>query len=286
MPTPASPTVRLRRLGAELRRHREAAGLTAEEAAVALDCHGSKISRMENGRSAVRPRDVRDLLKRYGVDDPALSETLEALAREGKRRGWWQNYSESVSPEHSEYIGLEAVASSIRSYQNMILPGLLQTADYTRAIIDSHVARLDEDAIDSRLTVRHTRQKVLDRTSPPFHMWAVVHEAALRAPVGGAQVMRGQIDALVTRVAEEKVTLQVLPFAAGAHAGMHGPFVILGYPEMTELDVVLLENLTSSLYLEEPSQVARYTEIFDHLRATALSPRDSLAFLKTTYKDL
>ncbi|WP_406281238.1 helix-turn-helix domain-containing protein [Embleya sp. NBC_00896] len=286
MPAQPGPSVRRRQLGATLRSLRETAGITAEEAAVVLDCHASKLSRLENGRSGVRPRDVRDLLSRYGVDDEGLRTALEALARTSYQRGWWHQYSGTLDQEHTDFIGLEATASSVRNFQPLLIPGLLQTEDYLTAIIESHHIQDTPEQVAARVAVRTARQEVLTRAQNPLSLWVVVHEAAVRHVVGGREVMRAQIQHIREWAAVPNVTVQVLPFAAGAHAGMHGPFAIVSFPALAALDVVYIENLTSSLYVEEPEQVQTYTGGFDHLRAAALAPKESLAFLAHLGKDL
>lgn len=286
MAAPTTPTLRLRRLGLELKRLRELAGLTADEAATTLDCHGSKISRIENGRSAVRPRDVRDLLGRYGVTDKSAVARLEGLARHGRDRGWWQDFGDAVTPDYVDYISLEAGAIGLDTFETMLVPGLLQTPEYMRAVFAAHLTPLSDEQIEARIHLRSLRQKALDRSESPLALWAVVHEAALRAPVGGSREMRAQLGVLRERAAQRNITVQVLPLESGAHAGMHGSFGILRYPESDDLDVVFAEHLTGALYIEEPSQVIRHLETFDHLRATAMSPRATLAFIEQCGEDL
>ncbi|WTW94399.1 helix-turn-helix domain-containing protein [Streptomycetaceae bacterium NBC_01309] len=281
-----SPTLRLRRLGLELKRLRELAGLTADEAATALDCHGSKISRMENGRSAVRPRDVRDLLARYGVVDRPTFARLEGLARHGRDRGWWQDFGDAVAPDYADYVSLEAGAVGLDTFEAMLVPGLLQSPAYMRAVFAAHPATLDDAQVDARMHVRALRQQALDRDESPLALWAVVHEAALRTPVGGRREMRRQLGILRDRAAQRNITVQALPLDSGAHAGMHGSFGILRYPEAADLDVVFTEHLTGAFYIEEPAQVTRYLETFDRLRANAMSPRATLAFIEQCGEDL
>lgn len=283
VPTPA---LRLRRLGVELKRLRERAGLTADEAATTLDCHGSKISRIENGRSAVRPRDVRDLLARYGVADRTAIARLESLARQGRYRGWWRDFGDSVAPDYVDYVSLEAAALGLDTFETMLVPGLLQSPAYTRAIFASHPADLSDEQIDARIQLRALRQQALDRTESPLAVRAVVHEAALRTPVGGRREMRRQLDMLRERAAQRNITVQALPLASGAHAGMHGSFGILRYPEADDLDVVFTEHLTGAAYVEERAQVTRYLGTFDQLRAAAMSPSATLAFIEQCGEDL
>lgn len=266
-----SPTVRRRRLAAELRRLRDRADLTIEDVAEKLECSTSKISRIETGHVGVKPRDARELLRLYGVADDQL-DALVQLAKEARTKGWWHAYNEVFT---GAFVGLEAEASSLRAYQALLVPGLLQTGDYMRTVI--HAARPDATATeaDKRVEARLARQRLLTDADPPRY-WAVIDEAVLYRPVGGATVMREQLDRLVARAALPHVTVQVLPFSAGAHSGMDGPFLILGFPEQADPDVVYVDSTTAGFYLEEPAEILRYTLMFDHLRAAALSPDDSL----------
>jgi transcriptional regulator with XRE-family HTH domain len=271
MPRGQSPTVRRRRLAAELRRLREKAQLTIEDVAEKLACSSSKISRIETGHVGVSPRDARELLRLYGVPGDQL-EALVQLAREARKKGWWHAYNEVFT---GAFVGLEAEASSLRAYQALLVPGLLQTRDYMRAVI--HAARPDatQAQVDKRVQARLARQELLTEPDPPQY-WAVIDEAVLCRSVGGDAVMRAQLRSLTASAVLPHVTIQVLPFAAGAHAGMEGPFLILGFPEQADPDVVYVDNTTAGIYLEEPPEILRYTLMFDHLRAAALSPDDTL----------
>ncbi|MEU8134469.1 helix-turn-helix domain-containing protein [Streptodolium elevatio] len=286
MPALPGPSVRRRQLGNALRKFREGAHLTAEDAARVLDCHASKLSRIENGQSGVRARDVRDLLDRYGVDDAAARTALEALARSSYQRGWWHDYSDALDPGYTDLIALEATASDVRNYQTLLVPGLLQTESYLRAVIDAHPNGYAEEQVRQRLDVRAARQQALTRESSPLRLWTVVHEAALRHAIGGARTMREQLAHLREFARVPNVTLQVLPFEVGAHPGLNGPFALIGFPELRDLDVVYLETLTSSLYVEAPEQVRQYADVFEHLRAVAASPKRSLAFIDRLRDDL
>ena len=266
-----SPTVRRRRLASELRRLRDNAGLTIDDVADKLSCSSSKISRIETGHVGVNPRDARELLKLYGVDADQI-EALVQLSRQARNKGWWHAYNEVFT---GAFVGLEAEASSLRTYQALLVPGLLQTEDYMRAVI--RAARPDETAaqVEKRAKARLVRQNLLTDVDPPRY-WAVIDEAVLCRPVGGARVMRAQLNWLIARAGLPHVTVQVIPFGIGAHAGMEGPFLILGFPEPADHDVVYLDSITTGVYLEEPAAIARYTLMFDHLRAAALGPEASL----------
>lgn len=268
------PTMRRRRLAGELRRLRESAALTIEEVADKLDCSASKISRVETNQVGVTPRDVRDILALYGVP-PEQSAALIQLARDARKRGWWHAYHEAFT---GAFVGLEAEASALRAYQALLVPGLLQTQDYTRSVMKAARPDATEAQIEHRVAGRQVRQRLLVDHDPPQY-WAVIDEAVLHRPVGGRDVMRAQIERLLEVAAWPRVTLQVIPFSAGAHAGMEGPFLILSFPEPGDSDVVYVENTTSGSYLEEPADIVRYTLTFDHLRAAALGPDDTLTMM-------
>jgi transcriptional regulator with XRE-family HTH domain len=279
-----SPTVRRRRLALELRRLREAARLTCEEVADHLECSASKISRVETGRVSVSPRDVRDMLEVYNV--PAdQRESLVQLARDSRQKGWWHAFSDTMQPQFVTYVGLESAASEIRIYEVSLIPGLLQTEDYARTVMRSRMMNSPSEDVERSVALTMARQPALTRDDPP-KVWAVLDEAALRRRVGGSGLMRMQLEHLLTQAALPNVAVQVIPFAGGAHPGMGRPFVILVFPERVDTDVVYLEDLTSSLYLEDVAEVDRYNVFFNHLRATALSFDDSLALIASVLKEM
>jgi transcriptional regulator with XRE-family HTH domain len=266
-----SPTVRRRRLAARLRELRETAELTIDEVGERLECSASKISRIETGHVGVTPRDVRDMLEVYGIDDDER-EALVQLAREARKKGWWHAYNEVFT---GSFVGLESDASSLHTHQALLVPGLLQTEAYTRALIRAVRPDAAETDVERRVQGRLNRQRLITDENPPEY-WAVLDEAVLRRTVGGPEVMREQLKWLVEAATLPNVTLQVVPFSAGAHAGMEAPFLILGFPEQADPDVVYVENSTSGVYLEQPEDVHRYTLMFDHLRAAALKPDDTV----------
>lgn len=274
-----NPTVRRRRLGSELRKLREAAGRSLEDAAEVLECSRSKISRIELGYLGIRTRDVRDLLNDYEVEDEALRTHLMALAKDGNKRGWWEAYGHIVTPPYANFLQLEADADYIRSFESILIPGLLQTEAYSRAVIRANPALVRDEEVDTLMRIKAERQRLLTHVEKPVRFWAIIGEAALRTPIGGPKVMRGQLEYLAETVEQSNVTLQVLPYAAGAHAGLSGPFVLFSYNVPNDTGIVFLENLTSSLYLETPDEVANYTLVFDALRSSALNPADSLDFV-------
>ena len=281
--TQQSPTVRRRRLALELRRFREAARLTCEEVAEHLECSISKISRIETGRVSVSPRDVRDMLGLYGVSGPQQASLVQ-LARESRQKGWWDAYSDAIEPRFATYIGLESAASEIRIYEVTLIPGLLQTEEYARAVIAAGTVDGRLESVERTVAFRMARQPALT-SDEPAQLWVVLDEAALRRRVGGAGLMRLQLDHLLELGRLPNVALQVLPFGAGAHPAMGRPFVILAFPERADPDVVYLEDLTSALYVENVAEVDRYNVFFNHLRATALSFEESAALIMSVIKD-
>ncbi|KZB84499.1 helix-turn-helix domain-containing protein [Amycolatopsis regifaucium] len=265
------PTVRRRRLASELRRLREAADLTIDEVSEKLECSASKVSRIETGHVGVTPRDARDMLELYGIAGDE-QEALVQLAREARKRGWWHAYNEVFT---GTFVGLEADASSLRAFQALLVPGLLQTERYARAVIRAMRPDAEEAEVRRRVAARMARQELLTDPSPPEY-WAVMDEAVLHRTVDGAEVMAEQLYRMVAMAGRANVTIQIVPFGAGAHPGMEGPFLIMGFPELADTDVVYVDSTSSGLYLEEPPDVRRYALMFDHLRAAALKPDDSV----------
>ncbi|MFM9371066.1 helix-turn-helix domain-containing protein [Streptomyces sp. Da 82-17] len=278
------PAVRRRKLGSELRALRDRAGLTSGQAALRVGWHQSKVSRIETGRSAAKPADVRLLLDAYEVADAQLRALLEALAggaegERGARQQWWHAYKGLLPPAYRDFISLEAQACRLRTLETSVVPGLLQTPEYARAVTRASLDGLPDDQVDTLVEIRLARQEVL-RGDPPLQLSAVLDEAVLRRPVGGYGVMARQLRHLVETARRlPHVRLQVLPFAAGAHIGLTGPFVIFSFPNIADLDVVVLDHLVSSLYLERKEDLQAYSEAFDSLGEHALPPDDSLEFI-------
>ncbi|MEV6983442.1 helix-turn-helix transcriptional regulator [Sphaerisporangium sp. NPDC051017] len=270
-----SPTLRLRRLGHELRRLREDKGLTIREAAAQLEWSAAKISRIESGHTKrVDVQNIRALCGLYGVTEQGFVETLLALAREAKQRGWWQAYQDIIE---GPYVGLESEASTIRTFQLGCIPGLLQTAEYAAAITRAASVR-DPEEVERRVGMRMKRQEVLGRAAPP-QFWAVIDESAVLRPVGGRETHEAQLRKLIDTYSLDHVKVQILPLAAGEHAGLTGQFVILDFPEITDRSVVYLETATEGLYLEEAPQLKRYNVLFQHVCASALSVEASITHL-------
>ncbi len=275
--------VRRRRLGAELRRLREAAQLRCDEVAARLDCSASKISRIETGRVSVSPRDVRDLLHIYGVPDDQR-DTLIQLARESRQKGWWQAYGDSVEPHLATYLAMESAASEIRVYRGTRLPGLLQTEDYARAVVDANSPGIPRPGDGRFLAYRMERQQQAKTRSP--RLWVVLDEAALRRHVGGPEVMRAQLGQLIRLSADPEMLLQVIPFAAGAQIVVDLPFAILAFPDRADPDVVCIRYPTGTVWIEDTTEVGTYNRLFRDLQAVALSKEDSAALMTSLLEDL
>jgi transcriptional regulator with XRE-family HTH domain len=273
-----NPTLRGRRLAMELQRRREATGMSREEVARQLEWSTSTIFRIETGRSRPQPGNVRTLLELYGVTGPERDGLIQ-LTRDARQPGWWHSFRDVLPNPYEVYIGLEAGAASIRNFEPVVVPGLLQTEDYARAMFRNGPRELDRDEVDRRVEVRLARQEILTRDDR-LRLWAVIDEAVIRRLVGGSDVMRGQLHHLADAAQRGKTTIQVVPYRAGAHAGTTGPFVILDFEEPTDPAVVYVETLAGDIYLEERSDVNRYTLAFDRLVAAALRPDESVLLIE------
>jgi transcriptional regulator with XRE-family HTH domain len=272
------PTVQRLLVGAKLRRLRTDMGLSREEAAQAIRASEWKIHRLENGQVGFKERDLVDLLARYGVTDPEEINELLTMAREANTPGWWQHYGDVLPQWFRTYVDLESAAALIRTYEGQFVPGLLQTDDYMRAVI--HGAHLDEssDEVGRRVRLRMARQILLTREHPP-RLWAVVDEAALRRPVGGPGVMKGQLERLLDATKLPNVTLQILPFDTGAHPAMVGSFSILRFADRELPDVVYLEHLTNAVYLDKRAEVERYLDVMELLCVDSEPPAKTVDVL-------
>jgi transcriptional regulator with XRE-family HTH domain len=274
-----SPTVRRRELGALLRKLRTKKGLTVEQAADRLLFSMSKLSRMETGHGVATPRDVRDLCDLYGVTDEAERDHMMQLAAEGKRQAWWQSYDLG----YATYVGLEAEAVSISAFQSSVVHGLLQTADYARAGHEAAMPRLDSGQIDMQIEAKLTRQRVLTRDSPPS-LAAVLDEAALHRLAGGRLVMAAQLTKILDMASLPNVLVQVLPYEVGAHPALESNFTILELPDQTP-DIVFVEGLVGSIYLEREDALEKYHKIFQRLQSIALNPKDSAELIARNIRD-
>jgi transcriptional regulator with XRE-family HTH domain len=265
-----SPKVRRRRLGIELRQLREGAEYTIEQVAARLEVSDSKISRIENGQVGATPRDVRDMAALYGVTGQRM-ENLMQLARETREKPWWHEYSDLKL----DYAAYEAEASSILIFSPMLLPGLLQTADYARSVLRAIRYDMPSEQIERFVEFRMKRQGLLTEPNPPS-LWVVIDEAILCRMIGGAKVMHQQVKSLIEIASLPNVTLQLLPFSGGAHAGLDGPFFVVRFLEPTDRDMIYFEHTDWEHYVDDPKAITLYLTLFEHLRAAALKPDDSI----------
>jgi hypothetical protein len=280
----AGPTVRRMLVGAQLRRLRIEAGVSREEAGEAIRASEWKIHRLENGQVGFKERDIIDLLRLYGVTDADDIAAFLELAREANAPGWWQDYGDVLPQWFRAYVDLEAVATLIRTYEGQLVPGLLQTDDYVRAVIHDTSLESSEE-VGRRVRLRMARQTLLTGEHPP-RLWAVVDEAALRRPVGGHEVMRGQVERLIAATKLPNVTLQILPLARGAHPAMVGAFSILRFADRQLPDVVYLEHLTNALYLDKRDEVERYLDVMELLCVDSEPPAKTVELLTKILDEL
>jgi transcriptional regulator with XRE-family HTH domain len=275
-----SPKVRRRRLGIELRQLRDAAGLTIDQVAAQLECSDSKISRLENGQVSATPRDVRDMAALYGATGKQL-ENLMQLARETREKPWWHKYGDL----QTDYAAFEAEAMLIEAFSPLAIYGLLQTPDYARAVIRAVRFDLSTQQLEQRVDFRTARQQLLDGKQAP-QLRCVIDEGVLRRPVGGKEVMHDQLRHLVELAQHPQVTIQVLPFHAGEHAGLDGPFAIMRFPDVNDPDMVYLEHTRKDSYLDDEASVRQYADIFNHLRGSSLRTDDSIKLLEIVADEL
>ncbi|MEU9445335.1 helix-turn-helix transcriptional regulator [Streptomyces sp. NPDC048304] len=266
-------------LGSQLRRLREARGITREAAGYSIRASESKISRMELGRVSFKTRDVEDLLTLYGITDESERESLLSLAREANVAGWWHSYTDVLPSWFPTYVGLEGAASLIRVYEVQFVHGLLQTEDYARAVVRRGMKGASPADVERRVALRLERQKHLFANSAPeFHI--VLDEAALRRPYGDRAVMRGQLQHLIDISERPNVRLQIMPFSFGGHSGESGAFTILSFPDADLSDVVYMEQLTSALYLDKREDVAQYEQALKELQQDSPGPAESRDLLR------
>lgn len=279
------PTVRRRRLGTELRRLRDSAGYKLEEVAGMLGVAPSTLSRIETGKAPTKSAYLSQLLELYQVTDAGQRQILVDMAREGHRKGWWAAYDDVLPSGLGVYVGLEAEASGLRSYEIAVVHGLLQTTDYARAILRASAPRHTADQIERLVDLRMERQRRLD-DNPPLDLWVIHDEAVIRRTVGGPVVMRHQLTHLLVAAGLPGVTLQVLPFDTGAHAGHDGPFSIVEFHDRSDSEVVYVESTAGPIYLEKDREVRACAEVFDRLRAAALPPEASLDLISKAAREL
>jgi transcriptional regulator with XRE-family HTH domain len=282
---PTAPSLRRRRLAAELRRLREQSGLGVTDVAKRLDWQASRLSRLENRQSSISGPDLRKLLDLYEVEDQDYRTYLTEIARRLNERGWWQKYSGEITGTGlADLISVEEETRTIRSYEQELVPGLLQTPEYAQEIFRAGWPINTADQVKRKVEIRIERQQVLTRPEPPPPRFsAVLGEGVLRRPVGGREVMLRQLEYLMQLPRDQpNVTIQVLPFDTGVHPAMVAPFTMLTFPDPDDRGMVNLESAAGVLFLEDPAEIRIYDEIWSTLQARALSPDDSQTFLRST----
>jgi len=280
------PTVRLRRLGMELRVLREAAGLNSQQAAEELGCSQSKISRVETGKSPVSVRDVRDLLGLYQVTDREQCERLLGLARDSRQRGWWAEFGSWLPSGFDTYAGMEAATASVRAYQAQLVHGLLQTEDYARALLRALRVEDTRESVEKLVEFRMARQAQLTRAESPLRLWVIFEEEVLKRPVGGSAVMQAQLQRILEAAEEPTITIQVLPTDRGAHAGLDGSFSVFEFPDPGDPDVAYVGGPIGTVFIEKNEDVKRFATRFDHLRAAALDIGESADLIAHVARDM
>ncbi|MCC8244110.1 helix-turn-helix domain-containing protein [Saccharothrix luteola] len=273
----STPTIRLRRLAGQLRRLRESTGLRREDVEERTGLHATTLYRIETARSRPQYRTFDMLLKLYGVPtDEQLR--LKALYKQSAGEGWIQPWHESLREEYTTYISFEREAHGVRHYSAMFIPGLLQTEDYTRAVVRGVSYAASPDQVEDRVRTRMERQAVLTKERP-IKLWAIIDEAALHHEVGGRDVMLAQLDRLGEAATAPNTTIQVVPFSAGAHVGMPGQFLILDFDDPLDTDLVYIDSQAGEIFLESDTDMERFRDSFEHLVAVAMSPDDSVGLI-------
>ena len=281
-PTTGS-VVRRMILGNQLRRLRENAGITRADAGYRIRGSDSKMSRLELGRVGFKERDVVDLLKFYGVDDPEEHEKFLTLATLTNQPGWWRRYNDLMPKWFEDFVGLEEAASRIQAYELQFVPGLMQTEAYTRAIVSRGESSIVSREVDRRVALRMQRQKVLLGPEAP-RLWAVIDESVLHRPLGGRTVLLAQIDRILELTALPHISVQIVPYAVSGCAA-EGSFTVLRFAEPDVPDVVYIEQLTGAMYLEKRSDVDHYLDVSNRLGATSLDPAASMRFLSEVLRE-
>jgi hypothetical protein len=279
------PTVLKILLGAQLRRLRETAGVSRDDAGYHIRASGSKISRLELGRVSFKERDVSDLLDLYNVGGEQKDQLVQ-LTHEANATPWWQKYRDVVPDWFQVYVGLEEAATLIRVYEVQFVPGLLQTEEYARAVVMQGSPGLSADEVDNRVNVRLGRQRLFAKEENAPRLWAIVDEAALRRPMGGRDVLAGQVKRLMEAVNESNITLQVMPFKYGGHGAEGGAFTIMRFPEADLPDMVYMEYLTGAHYIDKPEEVEVYAAVMERLSVAGTSPEKTRDILADILKEL
>lgn len=278
------PTVRLRRLAAELRRLRADAGLSREQVAEQTGVNEGTLYRIETARARPQRRTLMALLDLYEVTGSLRNDLLD-IAKTADGQGWLRAYHAELPEEYAAYISFEAEARSVRNYESLFIPGLLQTEDYARAVISGTLPMATTTEVEQRVRARIERQELLS-SEKPLRLWAIVDEAAIRRMVGGVSVMRTQLEHLVTAAGQPNITLQVITFEVGAHPGMPGSFVYMEFKGPSDPELVYVDSLAGDLFLEAEADLRRYASMFDHLRAIALSPAQTTGMISTVIESL
>jgi len=279
------PTVRRRRLGTELRKLRESNGFKLEEVAAQLGVAPSTLSRIETGKAPTKSAYLNQMLEMYGVADAGQRQVLVDMAREGHRKGWWAAYDDVLPSGFDIYVGLEAETAAVRGYEISVVHGLLQTPDYARAVLREMFPRHAAEQIDRLVDLRIERQRRFD-DELPLELWAILDEAVIRRPVGGTAVMCAQLEHLLVMADRPGLTLQILPFSCGAHAGHGGPFTILEFPNRSDSQVSYVESVAGNIYLEKDREMRLRSEAFDRLIAAALAPGASADMIAQAANEL
>lgn len=285
MPINQNPTIRQRWLARQLRELRSTAGLTHADAARALGSAESKIGRIENAQSGIRLPDLRALLDAYNVTDAQLRSEMEDLARETRRKGWWSRYTNAVASMYTAYVAAEWDAAELYNVETNLVPGLLQTPEYTEAVIRLQSPDFTAEAVEAQIKVRAERRQILERNEP-LHLWVIISESVLYHRVAGRDVMKGQLEELGASSHRQTVDLQVLPREDPMNACLFGPFVIMSFPRSVETDVVYTESPTSALYYEDASDVETYTTLFRRLNMAAANVSKSRALIREALREM
>ncbi len=273
------PTVRLRRLAGELRGLRTGAGLTREEVSEQTGINPATLYRIETAKVRPQRRTLMAMLDKYGVTDEDKRSELIALSRQAAQLGWLQAYESELPELYTTYISFEAEARSVRNYESLFVPGLLQTESYAREVIRGVLPFATNADVQARVEARMQRQESL-RKADPLRIWAILDEAVLHRLTGGADVMVEQLETLVRASNQPHITLQVIPFTSGAHAGMPGSFVVMDFPDPADPALVYIDSMAGDLFLEREADVRRYATTFEHLRAAALDPANSIRLIE------
>ncbi|MFG2843733.1 helix-turn-helix domain-containing protein [Kitasatospora sp. NPDC048296] len=280
----SSPTVLRRRLGGELGKLRAARELNAKDVAAALGWSASKLSRIESGLVPLQERDAAKLLAHYGVTSPDEVKHFLSLTRQSRQQGWWHAFGEAVPERFRAYVGFESDATKILTFQCELVPGLLQTEAYARNVIRSMQPTESVEGVERRLALRMERQRILDRHNPP-HIWAIFGEAVIRRPVGDHTVMAEQLRHIADLAEQHpNITVQVLPFSAGAHAAMGSSFSVFSFSDIVG-SVAYSETITSKTYVEEQTEIARHEDVFHRLMASSVQPEKAISWLRNVAEE-